>query len=470
MATKDTNHRPASLDLNLSKTAVILKTAMKNVHFKNWSETFECYPELFFAPKTEEELKDILALAREMNKTVRVVGCKHSPSDIACTTGTMISMQYFDKILEVNKSKLQVKVQSGVVISDLNHILFSHNLALSVLGSISDITIGGAISVATHGSGINYGTLSSYVSEMDLMLSDGSVISLSPENSPDLFLTAVCGLGSCGIVLNVTMQCEPAYNLQLRQYGLNLKDIIENLDVHIEGSDHFKFLWYPHTDGVVVSHCSRTSLDPPKETWIRKIWNWFWDYGIGYYSLEFCLYVSTFFPHLVPSINRLYYNILFSGSKTKIDRSYKIFNYDCLFKQYVNEWAIPIKNTGLVLWRLREWIESTPDTYVHFPVEVRFAKAEQIFLSPTYGQNMCYMNIIMYRPYGKDVPYKNYWAAYEKIMLEAEGRPHWAKAHSVTAKMFDVMYPCFGKWCALRQKLDPINMFLNPYILRIFNQ
>lgn len=36
--------------------------------------------------------------------------------------------------------------------------------------------------------------------------------------------------------------------------------VIENLDVHLEGSEHFKFLWYPHTDGVVVSHCSRTTL------------------------------------------------------------------------------------------------------------------------------------------------------------------------------------------------------------------
>ena len=60
---------------------------------------------------------------------------------------------------------------------------------------------------------------------MDLMISDGSILSLSYEKNPEIFLAAICGLGACGIILNVTFQCEPAYNLQLRQYGLNLKDV-----------------------------------------------------------------------------------------------------------------------------------------------------------------------------------------------------------------------------------------------------
>lgn len=60
---------------------------------------------------------------------------------------------------------------------------------------------------------------------MDLMIYDGSIISLSPERNPEIFLAAVCGLGACGIILNVTLQCEAAYNLQMRQYGLNLKDV-----------------------------------------------------------------------------------------------------------------------------------------------------------------------------------------------------------------------------------------------------
>ena len=67
---------------------------------------------------------------------------------------------------------------------------------------------------------------------------------------------------------------------------------------------------------------------------------------------------------------------------------------------------------------------------VHFPVEVRFVQADEIYLSPASGRDSCYINVIMYRPYGKHVEYQSYWDAYEKIMREAGGRPHWAKVRN----------------------------------------
>ncbi|XP_054707406.1 L-gulonolactone oxidase-like [Uloborus diversus] len=467
MADNEGLFRPSSLELK-GQDMSILKSGMQNVHFKNWSETFECFPDLFFAPKSVEEISSILKLAQDTKKKVRVVGCKHSPSDLAFTNDILVSLQNFNKILNIDKNRKQVKVQGGMVLSSLNDELYCHNLAFSVLGSISDITVAGAICVGTHGTGIKFGSLSSYVVEMDLMLYDGTISTVSADRNEDLFLSAVCSLGSLGVILNVTFQCEPAYNLHLRQYGLNLKDVIENLDVHLKGSEHFKFLWFPHTDGTVVSHCSRTEMPVPKFSWAQKMWRWVWEYGIGYYSLEFCIYISTFFPEFGPFLNRFYYNLVYSSSTSKIDRSYKVFNYDCLFKQYVNEWSIPIEKTGVVLWQLREWIESS-GTYIHFPLEVRFVKSDNIFISPAYGRDSCYINIIMYRPYGKNVPCAEYWSIYEKIMLEAGGRPHWAKAHTVKEETFKHMYPMFGKWCAMRQKLDPINMFFNPYMARIFS-
>ncbi len=81
---------------------------------------------------------------------------------------------------------------------------------------------------------------------------------------------------------------------------------------------------------------------------------------------------------------------------------------------------------------LKEWIDSTPNIYVHFPVEVRFVKEDDIYLSPAFGRDSTFINIIMYRPYGKDVSHSQYWNQYEKIMKEAGGRPHWAKVIIIT--------------------------------------
>ena len=80
-----------------------------------------------------------------------------------------------------------------------------------------------------------------------------------------------------------------------------------------------------------------------------------------------------------------------------------------------------------MLTELRRFLDTNPDVHVHFPVEVRFVAADEIYLSPAYGRDSCYINIIMYRPYGKHVPYNEWWQAYEKIVREAGGRPHWAK-------------------------------------------
>lgn len=76
---------------------------------------------------------------------------------------------------------------------------------------------------------------------------------------------------------------------------------------------------------------------------------------------------------------------------------------------------------------LKAMLEAQPKVVAHYPVEVRFARADDILLSPCFQRDSCYVNIIMYRPYGKDVPRLDYWLAYETIMKKVGGRPHWAK-------------------------------------------
>ncbi|XP_043919322.1 L-gulonolactone oxidase-like [Protopterus annectens] len=117
---------------------------------------------------------------------------------------------------------------------------------------------------------------------------------------------------------------------------------------------------------------------------------------------------------------------------------------------------------------LKAWLEENPKVVAHFPVEVRFARSDDILLSPCYQKDSCYMNIIMYRPYGKDVPRERYWLAYEDIMRKYEGRPHWAKAHACTNRDFQKMYPSFQKFCSIREELDPTGMFLNTYLEKVF--
>ncbi|XP_020839638.1 L-gulonolactone oxidase isoform X2 [Phascolarctos cinereus] len=434
----------------------------KGFKFRNWAKTYGCHPEMYFQPTCVEEVKQVLDLARQQNKRVKATGGGHSPSDIACTDGFMIHMGKMNRILKVDKEKCQVTVEAGILLMDLNVELRKHGLALANLGAVSDVTAAGVIGTGTHNTGIKHGILSTQVVALSLLTAAGTIIECSETSNADLFKASLVHLGCLGIILTVTFQCVPQFHLQETSFPSTLKEVLDNLDSHLKKSEYFRFLWFPHSDNVSVIYQDHTNKPPTSAA------SWFWDYAVGFYLLEFLLWVSTFLPALVPWINRFFFWLLFANKVESSDISYKILNYECRFKQYVQDWAIPIENTAEALLDLKTMLEKNPKVVAHFPVEVRFVKGDDILLSPCFQKDSCYMNIIMYRPYGKDVPRLDYWLAYERIMKKFGGRPHWAKAHTCTRKDFEEMYPSFQKFCAIQEKLDPTGMFLNAYLEKVF--
>lgn len=133
------------------------------------------------------------------------------------------------------------------------------------------------------------------------------------------------------------------------------------------------------------------------------------------------------------------------------------------------EWAVPQDKVGVVLTELQAWIVNSGFP-AHFPVEVRFVKGDDIYLSPAYGRDSCYINIIMYRPYNKYVPNEKYWDTFEHIVASVGGRPHWAKDHKYGGGDFDVLYPKWSTFCQVRERLDPNGMFLNDNLQRVFSK
>lgn len=434
---------------------------IRNWKFKNWAETYSCVPSLYFEPKSLNELKDILKNAEANKKKIRVVGCGHSPSAICCTNDFMVSLKHFNKILDIDTNNLRVKVEAGAVMENLNSILQDNNMAFSVLGSISDQTIGGAISTAYHGTGLNFTVISDYVTEIDMLLASGEVKSYNRQS--EIFPALLCSLGCLGIILNVTIQCEPAFRLEQIEYGAKLEDILSSLDQNINSSDHFRAFWYPHTDNAICYHASRTNKEITK-----KPKNWFMDIFVGYYLLEFLYWIGTFVKSIIPLINRFYFRLA-KERNVSCDISYKIFNFDCLFKQYAFECAIPKKETVYFLLKLKAWLENNPQVKIHFGVEIRFVKADKIWISPCYEQDSCYLNILMFKPYGKDYSREEWWKINEELMIECKGRPAWAKQHNLSKQDLIELYPKFSDFDQLRRQLDPNNMFMNEFLEKFFN-
>lgn len=337
--------------------------------------------------------------------------------------------------------------------------------------------------MGTHGTGFNTGIIADYVTEIRLIVPSGDIVVCSRNSQQEVFLSVLCGLGALGVIVEVSVQCEPKFYLHQLTYPSTLDSVLERLDENVESCDHFRFLWFPHTDYVSVSITNRVngkflnlsdlnpggrrlseSSDESDDRFehlslsnsygaipyrlssdrglLQRAVDWLVTYGVGYHLLQLAYWASTFLPSLVPSINRFAFWFLYSTNHVQLDISHKIFNFECLFKQYVNEWAIPRcvsfltghiltylcrNRTEAVLRELKQEIEASHTFYAHFPVEVRFCRSSEIYLSPTYGRDTTYINIICYRPYGKFVPHWQYWDLYERIVKKAGGRPHWAK-------------------------------------------
>ncbi|EMD35022.1 hypothetical protein CERSUDRAFT_116534, partial [Gelatoporia subvermispora B] len=431
--------------------------------FINWGLSYACKPLAVFEPESEYQCQLVLELARREGKTVRAAGVGHSPSDLACTSGYMLRTEKLDKIIEVNVEKKYVVAQGGITLNALHAALDAHKLAMSNLGSISDQTLAGIVATATHGSGITFQVLSTYVLSLALLLADGSRVVCSRNDRPELFMASICGLGSTGLILEVKLAVEPAFRLREVQENVDFDDAVRGLDALVAAAEHVRLWWFPQAGVVRVSSADRTQ-EPP-----NPVSSWLWHSIVGYHVLQFLFFLGR----IVPALN--YWIGCFGAWLVRdltvaVDDSHRIFNVDCKYPQFTTEWAIPYGETPACLQELRAWLEEEhadpQGLRPHFPIEIRFTEADDIWLSPSRGERTCWIGIIQYKPYGLNVPYRKLFARFEKIMARHGGRPHWAKAHGLGPDALRQLYPRFDDFIAVLEEVDPSGMFRNPYVQR----
>lgn len=116
-----------------------------------------------------------------------------------------------------------------------------------------------------------------------------------------------------------------------------------------------------------------------------------------------------------------------------------------------------------MLRRLRDWIDDSGH-HLPFPIEVRVAAADDIWLSTASGRDTAYIAIHQYHR----LPHDIYFEAFERIVSEYQGRPHWGKMHTLGAEDLRAVYPHFDDFVAVRDRVDPGHTFSNPYTRKIF--
>ena len=179
--------------------------------WRNWAGNQVCAPGAVAHPSDVHELAQIVKDAAAAGSTVKVVGAGHSFTDIACTTGTQVVLDRYAGLVSADVAAGLVTVQAGMTLGSLNEALDALGLALANLGDIAYQTVSGALSTGTHGTGAKLGALSTFVEAMELVTGDGSVLTCSRAENPEVFAAARVGLGALGVVSTITLRCVPAF-------------------------------------------------------------------------------------------------------------------------------------------------------------------------------------------------------------------------------------------------------------------
>ena len=160
-------------------------------------------------------------------------------------------------VLHVDRERMRVRVAAGTPLHQLNPALQALGLALPNLGDIDRQTISGAIATGTHGTGVRLQGIAAAVCGLTLVLADGSVLRCSADEEPEVFEAARVGLGALGVVVEVELQCVPAFRLHARESGESFAEVLAGIHELADAHDHVDMHWFPHTDRVLLKRNDR---------------------------------------------------------------------------------------------------------------------------------------------------------------------------------------------------------------------
>jgi L-gulonolactone oxidase len=144
-----------------------------------------------------------------------------------------------------------------MTLDDLHEHLQAHHLAMSNMGSISDQTVAGVTTVATHGTGLRFKVIPSQVMSMKILLADGTKVKCSREERADLFLATLCGFGTTGFVLEIQLKVEKEFYLEEVHEPTTFDEAMLRIENEAIAAEHLRLWWFPTLDKVVIDTFKR---------------------------------------------------------------------------------------------------------------------------------------------------------------------------------------------------------------------
>ena len=405
----------------------------------NWFGEQYFVPNYLAKPKTEADVQDIVLAARRLGLPIRASGAGHSNPAIVPTPGIQVDFDDFRDVIDVDQDRLRVVVRPGIRIGDLSRFLRTRGMSLNNQGDIDTQSIAGAIVTATHGAGITLPCFSAQMVAARIVIADGGILDLSAETDGELFKAFRTSLGMFGLIVSITIQAVPSYNIRKTSWNTDTEDCLTCLHQLLRNNRTFWFFWLPRKESADLYELPGGAV-PSRATR---------DYDICHMRAYNAVPVSTPAPAL--------------EAGEQFDHSSVIYPNVYLPNFREVEYAVPFARFEETFDALRQLFRSKyPDAI--FPIECRPVKADDSYLS-AYSERDGYA-LSVSGPLEEAT-----WQMLrdvDAIFDRYDGRPHWGKHHFMSRGRIEKLFPRYEDFRRLRREIDPNGIFLNDHLRALF--
>ncbi|GLI28315.1 FAD-linked oxidoreductase [Agromyces rhizosphaerae] len=427
--------------------------------WRNWGRSERVRPRRVERPASPEAVQRAVEAAARSGLRIKPVGASHSFSGIAVAPDVQLDLDDLSGITAVDEATGRVTLRAGTRLFRLPELLAPLGLAMQNMGDIDRQSVAGATSTGTHGTGLGFGGLATRITGVRLVTGTGEFLTVNATENAELLPAVRLGLGALGVLVEVELELVPEFALHAAERPEPLDAVLESWTERVQGADHFEFYWFPHTSRVLTMTNTRMPLNAPLAPQ-HPLARFVDDELLANGAVGTVSVLGKIAPPLTPHAAKLVERAL--SSREWSDRSAKVYASRRAVRFREMEYALPLEEVPAAFAEVRALIERR-GWRVSFPIEVRAAAPDDVWLSTAYQRPTGY--IAVHRYYREDPT--EYFAGVEEIMVAHGGRPHWGKMHTRTAEYLREAYPRFDDFLAVRDQLDPERRFTNPYLDRV---
>jgi nucleoside-diphosphate-sugar epimerase/FAD/FMN-containing dehydrogenase len=426
-------------------------------------------------PGTEDDLVQIARISHNEKLPLKAIGSLHSLSRIPETDGICVVLDRYNELVRVDGSL--VTVQAGMQLRTLNATLAKLNLALPNLGAITEQTVAGVVSTATHGGSLHFGSLSDQVESLRIVRADGSVIEMN--RSHELFPAVGVSLGLLGMISTVTFRCVPAFVLQSRSSVKTAAEVLEKFDAINRNNLYIDMLYFPATDQVAIFSINKPTegdsltLEDDKDHFAKKpsrVWN-----ANAVRRLR-TLAVKGIAAMLVRNRwlhRKLAEHSVGSSYRSRTGRSDRVLAFgdggtlgrspmELLLEGM--EVAVPYDRAVVAISSLRRHFVDTGRVPL-LPVHIRCSPKSPLWMNPLYQRDVCWLEFWLY-PHPESLSRQQV----HELLEPFHYRFHWGKQTHVDREYIRRQYERWDDFARLRHAWDPDGLFLNEYLGAFFRE